>query len=145
MCNAIQFNFNKKYLFCISLKDLFLRLKSIFTSKRVSNINAYNDLKYLDNYIPQLFMYSNADKLISSKVSVGWIEIDWKSRINLIHFYSYYILFIVSRISNRLLISGKVLVSQLKLFAFKMLNMWNSIQATLKSTFNACARSSATV
>lgn len=84
MCIANAIQFKIKHLFCISLKDLFLRLKSIFTSKPVSNINAYNDLKYLDNYIPQLFLYSNADKLIASKVSVGLIEIDWKSCINLI-------------------------------------------------------------
>lgn len=44
-------------------------MKSIFTSKPVSNVNAYTDLKYLDNSIPQLFLYSNADKLIPYKVS----------------------------------------------------------------------------
>lgn len=52
------------------LQDILLRIKGIFSSKPVASINPYNDLKYLDNYIPQLFLYSNADKLILPGVSI---------------------------------------------------------------------------
>lgn len=51
-------------------QDIFLRIKGMFSSKSVASINPYYDLKYLDNYIPQLFLYSNADKLIIPGVSI---------------------------------------------------------------------------
>lgn len=64
--SILTMNLSKCYIVLgtVFFQDLFLRMKSIFTTKPLSNVNPYNDLKYLENYTPQLFLYSNADKLV---------------------------------------------------------------------------------
>lgn len=53
-----------------SLKqEIFNRIKGIFSTKPLMSVNPYTNLKYLENYIPQLFLYSDIDKLVPACVS----------------------------------------------------------------------------
>lgn len=50
-------------------QDIFLRIKGLFASGPVLSVNPYINLRYLENYTPQLFLYSDTDKLIPPDVS----------------------------------------------------------------------------
>lgn len=114
-------------------QDIYLRIKGFFSSKPVASINPYYDLKYLDNYIPQLFLYSNADKLILSGVSVFLSHIDQINMFNRMCIF---------RTLNHSLNSGKVLACRWKQFASTIRNMLNCLQNIQRNIFNVFVHSS---
>lgn len=49
-------------------QEIFLRIKGMFSSQPMLSINPYTNLMRLENFTPQMFLYSDSDKLIPAKV-----------------------------------------------------------------------------
>lgn len=71
MANHLQLDaifFLDKFGLRLFRQDIFLRIKGIFSTRPALSINPYTNLMQLENFTPQMFLYSDSDKLIPAKV-----------------------------------------------------------------------------